>query len=173
MAHISELIVPGAKAVRGYAERLLSGITEESFARKPYGVNGTIDTNHPAFVFGHLSRYPALIAELLGAIGGPEKAAPEYDALFKDGAVCRDDTEGGIYPKMNVITTKFFTGTDWLIRALPDISNESFFEVMPDEKRRQRFPTIGSFVIYLSAAHANGHLGQISAWRRCMGLPAA
>jgi hypothetical protein len=43
----------------------------------------------------------------------------------------------------------------------------------PDEKARVNWPCIGAAFNFLLSGHVMVHMGQVSAWRRCMGLPAA
>ena len=42
---------------------------------------------------------------------------------------------------------------------------------MPNQEFRQIMPTIGDGLGYLLVAHEANHLGQLSAWRRAMGMP--
>lgn len=42
---------------------------------------------------------------------------------------------------------------------------------LPDERYREVFPTLGHAVLHILTVHTAIHLGQISAWRRAMGLP--
>jgi uncharacterized damage-inducible protein DinB len=39
------------------------------------------------------------------------------------------------------------------------------------EKIRARFPTVGVLLIGMMTSHEASHNGQLSAWRRAMGLP--
>ena len=61
MDHIAGAILPSGHLMLRYADMLLDGITPERFARKPEGV----DTNSPAFCFGHLALYPEHMRALL------------------------------------------------------------------------------------------------------------
>ena len=38
-------------------------------------------------------------------------------------------------------------------------------------RARELFPTIGAVVAFYLAGHVLNHLGQLSTWRRCIGLP--
>ena len=88
---LMEYVRPGAIVTRGYAERLLKGITPECFARYPV-VNGVqVTIKHPAFVFGHLALYPALIAEMTGISNKGMEIPKNYPDLFKMGVPCQDD----------------------------------------------------------------------------------
>ncbi len=166
-------IANACKISRGYAERLLAGIPANQFARKAV-VNGkTIDANHPAWVFGHLATYPAKAATMLGLDATKFAAPANFEQLFKDGQPCQDDTSGTIYPSMETITTAFFRTHDALIEALGSVDDSKLIQPTPDEKARERFPMLGARVLFMCNNHMMMHAGQVSTWRRCMGLPAA
>lgn len=165
-----EYVRPGAIAARSYAERLLKDITPQQFARVPVVGGVALVMNHPAFVFGHLSLYPMQLAEMTGISAKGMEVPATYQDLFKLGAVCDDDPSGTLYPAMHELTNAFFTGTDALIAALPSIAPYVFDTPLENPSRRERFGTVGAFLAYILLAHPQTHLGQISAWRRCMGL---
>jgi hypothetical protein len=172
MGTIASLLQPVATVPLGYAERLLKEVTPESFASKPELGGKVIELNHPAFNYGHLALYPERIARYFD-LKLESRVPAGYEALFKDGTPCHHDPERNIYPAMDEITACFLKGSREIVEKIALVSDDRFHTVMDDEKRRQRFPTVGAFVIYLLSAHVNGHLGQVSAWRRCMGLPPA
>jgi hypothetical protein len=167
---IMEYVRPGAVLTRGYAERLLNGVTPEIFARYPVANGVQVTINHPAFVFGHLALYPSLIAEMTGISGKGMEIPASYSDLFKMGVPCQDDPNGTIYPPMKEIVNAFFSGTDALIASLDSISSETLDLALEHPSRRERFGTVGAFLTYILLAHPQSHLGQVSAWRRCMGL---
>ncbi len=169
----STLIVHSARIASMYAQRLLAGIEPSTFARTPV-VGGTlVQTNHPAWVFGHLATYPAKIGAMVG-IASPALAAPaEFEERFKDGTQSLDDPAGTIYPAMDVVTKAFFSTHDALLDALGGIDDALLLVETTEEKYRQRFPHVGSRLIFMCNNHVMMHLGQVSAWRRCMGLPPA
>ncbi len=69
-----------------------------------------IDTNHPAFVYGHLSIYPTRFIAFTG--GDPKKAEQPaaFTDLFKAAAPRQDDPDDTIYPKMEVLIAEFTRG---------------------------------------------------------------
>jgi hypothetical protein len=167
------MIATAGKISRGYAERLLVGVTPATFARKP-SVNGKIvDSNHPAWVFGHLAIYPAKVAGMVGIDPAAFVAPAGFEELFKDGTESKDDPQGTIFPAMESITTAFFRTHDGLFQALGEIDDAKLLVETPDEKARQRFPVIGGRVLFMCNNHIMMHMGQISTWRRCMGLSPA
>ena len=173
MGQYAQLITSAGKIARMYSERLLVGVTPQQFARKPT-VNGKmIDTNHPAWVFGHLATYPTKVAGMVGLDGSKLAPPPNFEELFKDGTPCTDDAAGKVYPAMESITAAFFKAHDGLFEALGGIDDTRLIQPTPDEKARQRFPLIGGRVLFMCNNHIMMHMGQVSAWRRCVGLPPA
>jgi hypothetical protein len=173
MGQYAQMITAPAKMARGYAERVLVGVTPQQFGRKPAAEGKTIETNHPAWVFGHLATYPAKIAPMVGLDGSKLAPPPNFEELFKDGTPCKDDPTGTIYPAMEAITGAFFRAHDGLFELLGGIDDAKLIQPTLDEKARQRFPLVGARVLFMCNNHIMMHMGQISAWRRCMGLPPA
>lgn len=165
MDHVAASIVPPAKMMMALSELMLDGITPDRFARKPEG----IDTNSPAFVYGHLAIYPDRFLRMIGR----EDLAIEtgdYEALFGAGKECRDDPDGAIYPSMDEIVERFRARHHVAIEALMGVSDEVMGRENPMERMRERLPTMGAMASFLFGGHPMMHLGQVSAWRRAMGL---
>lgn len=156
----------------GYGERLLKDVTAQQFAR--FGsVGGTVvESNHAAFVYGHLSLYaPRILADL-------GQAAPEipagFDAVFSKDAKCVDDPDGSIYPAMQQVTEFFFEGYRAALKAIQETSDETFQQPNPlGGGMAERFPTLGSMHNFYVGGHVMIHMGQMSAWRRMIGLGSA
>lgn len=160
------ILAPLCKFSAGYADILLKDIKAETFARKP----DAIDTNHPAFVYGHLALYPERLLDLIGQ-GSLAQPDQKFMDAFAAGKPCIDDSEGTVYPAMDAIVARFRLRHEAVLSPLADAPDEVFARTNPNEKMRDRFPTIGMLCTFLVNGHIMMHLGQISAWRRCMGLP--
>jgi hypothetical protein len=48
---------------------------------------------------------------------------------------------------------------------------EAFEREFPNPKLRSSLPTVGVAMIHILGSHHGQHLGQLSAWRRALGLP--
>lgn len=156
----------------GYAERLLKDVTAEQFGRFAT-VNGqVIESNHPAFVYGHLSLYgPRILTQL----GQTTSAAPDgFETVFSKDAKCVDDPNGSVYPVMAKVTQAFFDGYKAALPVLRSLPDSAFQAPNPIGGRMtDLFPTLGSLHAFYCGGHMMMHLGQISAWRRMMQLGAA
>ncbi|MGH7131796.1 MAG: DinB family protein [Phycisphaerales bacterium] len=171
---IASVIVPAGKYTLRYAESLRKDIKPEWMARFASPGGQVIKSNHPTFVYGHLSLYSSRI---MGLIGKPEgiTAKPEgWDALFKAGVECQDDPNGTIYPSHEAVMKHFFEGFPVALAAAESTDDSVYMKPNPAEGRfKEMAPTVGAAVSFIMGAHHATHLGQLSAWRRMMGLPAA
>jgi len=157
-------ILDGMNIAVRYAEMLVQDIPAEQFAHMPHP-----SMNHPAFCIGHLSLYPD---KALALLGHGEKAVekPGYAALFEASATCEDDPDR--YPPKDEIVAHYFDRHRALGDVLPEVAESMLCRPYPGEGRPARmFRTIGSAVNFYSNGHNMMHLGQISAWRRAVGLP--
>jgi hypothetical protein len=162
------MIAASAKVSRSYAERLTKGIDASKFARKPKGV----DANHPAWILGHLSVYPDKLLPLLGRAEIAEPVDAALEALFDLKSACRDDPDGSIYPSMGEIVERYNARHDTVLGLLDETPDEVFAK--PNTMAMQdRFPTVGHITTFMLIGHPMLHLGQLSTWRRCMGMSAA
>jgi hypothetical protein len=177
MGQYAEVIVTGARIAREYAAKLLVGIKPEQAARKPRfetdAAPFTVDTNHPTFVFGHLSLYPARILQMAGLDSGDTAAPEEWQALFKAGVQCEDDPTGTIYPTFDDVTTRFLKATDLCLVGIASLDDRTLLRPTPEERYREKFPLAGSAINFMLNNHVMMHMGQVSVWRRCFGLPPA
>lgn len=154
-----------------FAEDMLKGVTPATFARKPV-VNGQlIDCNHPAWVYGHLGLYSSRMCEMIGVDAGPSAKPAGWEDLFKNGTPSTDDVAGTIFPPMEAVVAKYMDGYKHALKFIAEASDATLAKPNPATGRfAEMLPTVGAAVTFLSGGHAMSHLGQISTWRRCMGL---
>ncbi len=150
-----------------YTEALCKTIPADKFAHMPGK-----DFNSPAFNIGHLSIYPV---RLLGLLNRAELAPLNpagWEDLFKAGSPCVD--EPARYPSKDALLEHYYKGYRACSAALRTVNDSVLAEPNPAEGRfKEMFPTRGGAVIFLAAGHPQSHLGQISMWRRVMGLGSA
>ncbi len=173
---LATALKPGAELALHYADALVKTIPEASFAHMPTIAGAPRDAQHsinsPAFNLGHLAIYPDL--RILPLLGREDLVRPlPFSAdLFKAGAPCVD--QPGLYPSKATIVNLFGERYRAAIDALKTVSDEHLAKANPVEGRmRELFPTLGAAVAFLFVGHTQSHLGQISVWRRIMGLGSA
>lgn len=156
-------VIPAAQMSLGYALLLSQDIPDDRWADSV--VKGM---NHPAFLYGHLGSY----SNRMLAFMGREDLATEvpYDAeLVAGGSECVDDAS--LYASREVVLPYFKQGYETVMAALPEVPDEVFAAENPVEGRfREMLPTIGAALNFMLNNHVMMHAGQISHWRRAIGL---
>lgn len=170
MTSIGSMIAASAELGMGYSERLIKDISSDQFARFATIGDTTIVSNHPSFILGHLSLYASNVLDNLGADSSPIQPSEAFEKVYSKDATCVDDPDGSIYPSMDEVTSKYFEGYRAAIDALNAADDEVFREENPNERMRPRFPTKGAMLGFYVGGHVMLHVGQMSAWRRAMGM---
>ena len=147
-----------------YAERLLVGVSADQFARFARPGGQAIESNHAAFVFGHLSLYGPRIVAQLESGDGTASLPSEWPDMFSMDASCQDDPTGSIYPPMPRITEQFFSGYRAAGASLRAAGDDRLQQANPVGGRlSELFPTMGSMHTFYCGGHLMMHLGQLSA----------
>ena len=157
----------------GYAQRLQAGVTPEIFARFAAPGGQVVESNHPAFVLGHLSLYACRVVEQLGGDASAVTPNERFLSVFGMESKCVDDPTGTIYPSMVEVTAAFFKNYEGALAALRSAPDSAFQQPNPHPKMVAKFATMGSMHAFYCGGHLMMHLGQVSAWRRMQGLGAA
>lgn len=164
-----QLVMAPARQSLGFGELLLKDIAAERFRRIPDGVH----MSSPAFIYGHLATYPNMILNMWGM---DERSTTDpatqsrFEASFGRGQPALDDPEGTIYPDMETIVSVWKRGYASLLDAAPSVPAEVLAQTNPIERLQATLPTVGAMSSFLMIGHQMMHLGQVSAWRRVMGL---
>ncbi len=138
-----------------YGKRMLTGVTPLIFARFARPGGHSVESNHAAFVYGHLSLYAARVVEQLGGDASAIQPAPAFVAAFSKDAQCQDDPDGTIYPPMDEVTDAFFKNYEAAMAALRVAPDEPLQQANPAGGRMtELFPTIGS----MQAFYVGGHM---------------
>ena len=150
-----------------YANGLCKTIPADKFAHMPKN-----DFNSPAFCIGHCAIYPHRVLELLSRKDLEVPNPAGWEELFKAGAPCVD--KPGLYPSKDELMEHFTKGYGACSVALKSAPDSVLSEANPNEGRmKEMFPTKGGVITFLCVGHPQSHLGQISMWRRVMGLGSA
>lgn len=157
-----------------HGESMLKDVTPNMFGVLPTMNGQIVKCNHPAWVYGHLAMYSSSMLELMGLPVGISARPEGWYELFKNGTACTHDPSGTIYPAMGLVSGHYLSGYKLVLGALPDVSDDTLLKPNPMGGRMtELLPTVGAAVNFLISGHPMNHLGQISTWRRCMGLPSA
>jgi hypothetical protein len=146
-----------------YARMLAADIDEAELARQP--VSGM---NHPAWILGHL----ALCTDFALMLLGEPKACPkEWSGLFGPGSTLT--TDRAAYPSKADLLAALESGHERVGRAAERIDPARLGEAHPFRLAflEGKIDTVGLMLAHLLTTHEAAHLGQLSAWRRAMGMP--
>ena len=170
MGQIGTIITTATERVSGLGAGLLKDIDAAKAARKPEG----IDCNHPVFVYGHLAIYPQMIMKMLGQEPGDTVVPASYKDLFMHGIECKDDVDGSIYPSLDEVVEHCTRSYAALIAFAKEADDELLVKDIEDnEGFREAFGTNGGMILFLIHDHPMFPFGQVSTWRRAMGLKSA
>jgi hypothetical protein len=142
-----------------YGRNLLADLDHNQMTAQPLP-----GMNHPAWIVGHL----AFSFQMIGGELGLEPWLPEHWAnLFGTGSILN----AGRYPRKHELLAALAAGEKKLTEHLATMDESDLDQPLPDERCRHTLPTLGSAVLHILTVHTAVHLGQLSAWRRAMGLP--
>jgi hypothetical protein len=145
----------------GYCQKLMADIPDERMTEQPLpGVN------HPAWILGHLAVTADFAAGLLGA---DKVLAQEWGPLFGPGS--KPSAIRGTYPSkdelLGALERRFAVAREKAAVATAEqLSKPSY-----NARTRDLLPTLQDGVTFLLTGHLGGHLGQLSSWRRMIGMP--
>jgi len=144
----------------GHVERLISDLTDEQMVAQPHGL-----VNHPAWTLKHLVLSSDYGAQLFGL----ESTIPE-DWKGKSSPGSLPSGDASQYPSKEVLLAALRVQHDRITDVVLGVEASFFDQDCPSERLRSHFPKMGDFVGFLMASHEAGHIGQLAAWRRAMGL---
>lgn len=122
--------------------------------------------NHPARTIGHL----IFILQLLGGVVGiPEWLPVDWEKRFGSRSIPVSDAT--LYETKDNLLALLGDAEQRITLAVEMVDDSVLDQPFPDETYLEVFPTIRHAFIQVLIAHTAFHVGQISVWRRLMGLP--
>ena len=144
-----------------YLREQVADLAAADMVAQPGGV-----ANHPAWVVGHL----AVTCQMLGEVVGVTPWLPEaWGRRFGTGGVPVADA--GAYPSKEELLAALADAQARLARAVEGLGEAELDAPFPDPAYRDVFPTVRHALAQVMVGHASFHVGQVSVWRRAMGLP--
>ena len=143
----------------GHVERLVKDLTDEQMVSQPNGV-----VNHPAWTIRHLASSSNFLAKTFGL----ESTLPAgWDEAASRSSLPSGDASD--YPSKTELLAELKAQHERVAEAVTK-ADAGLFAKECSEDMRSYFPKVGDLVDYMLTAHEGTHIGQISAWRRAMGL---
>jgi hypothetical protein len=144
-----------------YCRTLLADIPDERMAEQPVA-----GVNHPAWILGHL----ALTADgTLEKLGGQKALPPAWATLFGSGS--KPSASRGDYPSRDDLVRAVEQGYQHLRQKAATADAEQLSRPTTHPRVKEALPTLKEMVAFLLTGHMGVHLGQLSSWRRMIGLP--
>lgn len=122
--------------------------------------------NHPAWIIGHLTFTCQLLG---GVIGLPEWLPNDWAKRFGTGSVPAADAS--LYEAKDNALAILGSAQTKITQAVEQMNDSHLDEPFPDESYLEVFPTIRHALTQVLVGHTANHIGQLSVWRRAMGLP--
>ena len=124
--------------------------------------------NHPAWILTHLAICTDYAARLLGE---PVKCPNEWHDRCGPGS--KLSPERSFYASKSDLVAALEAGQARVSAAAAKATDEVLGKPhgVQLEFVKNAFPTVGDLVAHLMTTHTGYHLGQLSIWRRMMGLP--
>jgi len=145
-----------------YALRLVGDLSEDQMIAQP--VAGHV-MNHPAWLMAHLNCYNEVIARMLRRQLKDDPVDHPFGMKSTPSAAASD------YPQRAMAIEAYRRSHDDAEQALQEADEGVFSEPAPLPRWRTAHPKIADMALMLMSKHESLHLGQLSAWRRAMGLP--
>ncbi len=145
----------------GYAKNLTDDLPDERWTEQPFpGIN------HPAWIIGHLANTADSGVTM---VGGQKAGKPEWANLFKGGTTVTSDRSA--YPSKEELLN-WFNGQYETLQKLSLAATEERLNAPNIHPRlKTLMPTNREVITFLLSSHLAIHLGQLSMWRRLIGLP--
>ncbi|NNJ26859.1 DinB family protein [Alienimonas chondri] len=153
----------------GYGENLAADIPEDRLAEQPQP-----GMNPPVWLLGHVAVVGNFALSLLDGLGidAPAVDLPGWRENFGIGSrplVYADDFSP---PSGDELRAAVKDTHARYLAASAHLTPEMLAKPLPIERLAVRFPTYGDMLTHLLTTHDAVHWGQLSAWRRAVGLPA-
>lgn len=156
-------VLRAASANVDYAKRLVADIPDDKMCAQPIA-----GMNHAAWVLGHLAY---VFDSMIGVFDEKPVMSAEWKELFNLSS--KPLADRAKYPSKAALFEAYEKAYQRIIDAVKAASPESLARDFPNPRLRATLPTVGMAMVHILTSHQGVHLGQLSAWRRAQGLPAA
>ena len=147
-----------------YGPKLVADLTDEQMVWQPAG-NEVAPANHPAWVFSHLNAYLPVISAIIA--GSPFDDPKEHPF----GMLSKPENDRSRYASKQELVDAFVEGHQRIAGQLTAADDAILEQPVNLPRWKEIMPKAGIALPYLMLNHENGHLGQLSTWRRVQGMP--
>jgi hypothetical protein len=144
-----------------YLREQVADVDDADMVAQPNGI-----MNHPAWVIGHLTYACQLLG---GAIGLSKWLPSDWTERYGTGSVPRADAS--LYESKDEALAILRDAQSRIIEGVEQLDDARLDQPFPVESYRDVFPTIRHALTQVLVGHTANHVGQVSVWRRTLGLP--
>jgi len=152
------------KKNKDYGANLVADLSEEQMVAQPAS-DPNAPSNHPAWVLSHLNVYHPVMKAI---IKGEEFEDPKSHQF---GMLSKPESSRDVYGSKQELVDAYVRGHEEVAELLGNADDSVFTNAVKLPRWSEIMPVAGVALPYLMFNHENGHLGQVSAWRRIQGLP--
>ncbi len=145
---------------RQYLTLLVEDIPEERMTSQPPGI-----VNHPAWQLAHLAVVQDRLVQILG---GKSRLDPDWEKRFGRGST--PASAGAGHPTRADLLGIIDERRGEFVRLFSRLGAEELAKPPGVPGIPPRFSSLGMFLTFVMMSHEATHLGQLSAWRRAMGM---
>jgi uncharacterized damage-inducible protein DinB len=145
--------------------KLVADLSDDQIVQQP-----APKVNHPAWVLGHQIIVDSAFVKLITNKEPATFIDDEWKATY--GQKSEPVADKSKYKPKAFYLEQLAILREQIMTGLHNMKPEDFQKPHPDPARRDRFPTIGHAVMLYGTWHEAYHAGQLSTWRRVLGLPA-
>ncbi len=164
MSAVLEGLVAAFRRNQDYGQRLVQDLTEEQMVLQPR-VAGELTGNHPAWVLSHLNAYLGVMQSVIQ--GMPIEDPRDHPFGMQSQPV----SDRSLYASRDQLLAEWSQGHEQVSRLLEAAGDDVFRQPVQLDRWAEVMPLAGICLPYLMLNHENIHLGQLSAWRRVLGMP--
>ena len=144
-----------------YLREQVADVKETDMVAQPNGI-----MNHPAWVIGHLTHACQMLG---GVVGIPKWLPADWSSRFGIGSVPIADVSR--YETKTAALSILRDAESRMVETVQRLDDSSLDQPFPDQVYLAVFPTIRHALTQVLVGHTANHVGQVSLWRRAMGLP--
>ncbi|MFB3892937.1 MAG: DinB family protein [Phycisphaerae bacterium] len=157
---MKDQLLIAADVAERYRDAMLAGLTAEQWTQQPPDL-----PMHPASIVGHVAAVYGFVA---GMMEGKAPALPQgWPQSMAHSAQCQPDTA---YPPKDELLSVLKCARGRVIEALRKATPEDLARPIEHPRLKAIFPTVGALAISSLTVHDATHNGQLSSWRRAMGM---
>ena len=142
-----------------YLRKLVAEIPDERMAEQPFP-----GMNHPAWTLGHL----AVAYDYAGKCMGLPVELLRWHPKYAPGTT--PDPDRSKYPPKAELLGKLEANAARIVAAVRTADPATMTGPQPVEFLRPQIETVGQLLSHLLTSHIAVHLGQLTVWRRMLGM---